>query len=254
MESLCEPETKVRYVDTRSAYDRWATVYDTDGNFLQILDTLEMRYLLPKAVSLIGARKPWKLVDLGCGTGRNTVHLLDISGAEVVALDLSANMLEIARKRLEEKALSLKDEPTFRLASFDVLESTPVSQVSINGDVDLVISTLVVEHIPLPIYFRTVSDLLKRGGLLVLTNMHSELGNLSQAGFLDTNTGEKIRPKSYAHTIDDIVTESARCGFEVTVPFKEQLVDERNCSELGPRARKWMGIKVWYGGILRKER
>lgn len=69
----------IRYLDTASAYDLWASVYDTDGNFLQALDSIEMKMLLPRAMSMLtdtqndSPTTKIKAVDLGCGTGRNTL-------------------------------------------------------------------------------------------------------------------------------------------------------------------------------------
>ena len=67
----------VKYLPTSEAYDRWAKVYDTDGNFLQAMDNMEMKTLFPRFVSSIASTgEPWKMVDLGCGTGRNTALLM----------------------------------------------------------------------------------------------------------------------------------------------------------------------------------
>ena len=48
-----------------------------------------------------GAGNGMKVVDLGCGTGRNTALLIDAEGIEeVVAVDVSSGMLEVAKGRL----------------------------------------------------------------------------------------------------------------------------------------------------------
>ncbi len=62
--------------------------------------------------------------------------------------------------------------------------------------------------------------------------MHSELGSISQAGFVDPKTGDKVRPKSYPHTIQQILDESSRYGFTVAEAFQERAVDEKNCPQL----------------------
>ncbi|KAK3360351.1 cyclopropane-fatty-acyl-phospholipid synthase [Lasiosphaeria hispida] len=239
-----EPPITVKYLDTAAAYDLWSSVYDTDSNFLQALDSLEMASLLPELTSLIASPKPWKLVDLGCGTGRNTVHLVALPDVEVIGLDLSPKMLEVARGRLEAAAPG----GGFLLRVFDV--SNPGDGVPQGADA--VVSTLVLEHVALGVYFAAAAGMLKEGGLLLVTNMHEEMGRISQAGFIDPHTGEKIRPKSYAHSIEEVVAEAGRNGFEVVEGFWERRVTEENWQSFGPRAEKWVGIKVWYGGILRK--
>ena len=239
-------------MDTTSAYDLWASVYDTDDNFLQALDTIQMKKLLPRLVSLVETPKPWKLIDMGCGTGRNTVELLGIPDSEVIALDASPNMLALAQKRLEEASRELSPTPAFRVGLFDLLKQQDPPEGLVDLTADVIVSTLVLEHVPLSSYFERCLGFLRPGGLLLLTNMHSEMGAISQAGFVDPASGEKVRPKSYPHTIEEILEEAGRHGLVLVGEFGEESVNEENCAALGPRAHKWKGIKVWCGGILRK--
>ncbi|KAI1846609.1 hypothetical protein JX265_009087 [Neoarthrinium moseri] len=251
----------IKYLPTKEAYDRWAAVYDTDGNFLQAMDDIEMQALLPRFESALQMSKPWKLVDLGCGTGRNTALLLGVNGAQVIALDASEGMLAVAKKRLHELQSGLMaagalgeagHKAHLQLAVFDLLASDepPASAT----DADGVISTLVLEHIPLETFFRQASRLLKPGGVLLLTNMHAHMGGISQAGFVDMESGEKIRPTSYAHTVTDTIEEARKWGLVVD---GEQGILERQVTEdlvetLGPRSHKWVGVTCWFGGLFRK--
>lgn len=243
-------DPSIRYLKTAQAYDLWANVYDTDGNFLQALDTIQMKTLLPRVLALLetsmGAR-PWKLMDLGCGTGRNTAALVEVAGSQVVGLDVSDGMLNVARQRLEDAVASGR----LRLEVLDLIEQ-PVPP-SLEEWADAIVSTLVIEHIPAEDFFRQLSRMLKPGGFLLLTNMHSEMGGISQAGFIDPDTGEKIRPASYAHTVQDVETEAAKYGLEVIDTMEEVMVEPSMVSRLGERSAKWVGVRVWFGGILRKK-
>ncbi|KAI0478060.1 putative methyltransferase [Xylaria cf. heliscus] len=255
-----QPLNSVRYLPTNEAYDRWAKVYDSDGNFLQALDDLELQILFPRFVASVKSLKPWRVLDLGCGTGRNTALLAGIPKSEIIALDSSKGMLEVARNRLYITSCRLEVEegqPNLRFDIFDMLASSlPPASVAPHT-VDAIISTLVVEHIPLPIFFAHVTQLLRPGGVLLLTNMHSEMGGISQAGFVDTATGEKIRPTSYAHTVQEVILEARKCGLDVETDEEgtgiiERAVDENMVDKLGLRSGKWVGIKCWFGGIFRK--
>ncbi|KAI1137842.1 S-adenosyl-L-methionine-dependent methyltransferase [Hypoxylon sp. FL0543] len=269
MSTLTDPTfSSIRYLPTNEAYDRWAAVYDTDGNFLQALDTIELKELFPRFLRSIRSPTPWRIVDLGCGTGRNTTLLLTVPDIEeVIALDSSKGMLEVARSRLQQKvdgAGSLNIEPgrtvpNLRLEVFDMLvsPSPPPSAQQADG----VISTLVVEHVPLSTFFAHISQMLRPGGVLLLTNMHAHMGGISQAGFVDAETGEKIRPTSYAHTVADVLAEAKRWGLEVEeageagegeAGVTERVVDENMVEKLGPRSRKWVGVTCWFGGLFRK--
>lgn len=242
-------DPSIRYVETAKAYNLWASVYDTDGNFLQALDTLEMRNLLPQALSLLEASTlapPWKLVDLGCGTGRNTAALLEVANSTVVGLDVSPGMLDVARQRLTTADTSGK----LKLEVFDLIEQASPPDIALGAD--MIVSTLVIEHVPADIFFRQAASILKLGGILLLTNMHSEMGAISQAGFVDPKTGEKVRPTSYAHTVDEIKAQAWKYGFEVVDKIEERSVDSSMVSQLGLRSGKWVGVTVWFGGLLRK--
>ncbi|EXJ80097.1 hypothetical protein A1O3_08383 [Capronia epimyces CBS 606.96] len=244
-------DPSIRYLSTTQAYDLWAAIYDTDGNFLQALDTIEMRALVPRMLTLLETSqlpRPWKLVDLGCGTGRNTAALLDIEGASVVGLDASPGMLQVARHRLEKLS---GESGQLKLEVFDMLHQ-PDPPDSARG-ADAVVSTLVLEHIPADIFFHHVGQILNPGALLLLTNMHPEMGSLSQAGFTDTKTGEKIRPISFAHTLAQVEAAATKNGLEVIGQLEEKAVDESMVSMLGDRSSKWIGVTVWFGGIFRKK-
>ena len=117
------------------AYDRWAAIYDTDGNILQSLDTYELfTILLPRLIhSLSFSYLPrtnkssaLRITDLGCGTGRATLSLLAFlqqasdtanlfNNAEnsngglgkelhITGLDASRGMLEVSRGRVSKQS------------------------------------------------------------------------------------------------------------------------------------------------------
>ena len=246
----------IRFLDPTTAYDLWSEVYDTDGNFLQALDTMEMRTLLPQMLSRISTScPPWKIVDMGCGTGRNMTRLLDVPGSTVIGLDASPKMLERARSRIDEHTAQIcraSEAPQgARLELYDMLGSCHIPSCALNADA--LISTLVLEHVPLSIFFGKASELLKPNGLALVTNMHSDMGVISQAGFVDPKTDEKVRTQSFAHGLDDVVVEARKQGFEVVGEILERAVDEQMSELLGVRARKWIGVTVWFGLCLRKQ-
>ncbi|KXG49125.1 uncharacterized protein PGRI_029950 [Penicillium griseofulvum] len=263
---------QTQYVDTVEAYDKWAEVYDTDGNFLQRLDTIEMRSLLPQFIDRVSKRFPVTdpettrptLVDLGCGTGRNTIQLLSaLSTADkagyftVIGLDASRGMLDVARTATREYAENATQTPDVELGIFDLLQpEVSMTQLpsSLHGaDAVGVISTLVLEHIPLEQFFAAAAGIMQSGGYLLVTNMHAEMGMRSQAGFTDER-GVKVRPTSYCHTIPDVLVAAKEAGFEVEEVVGAGAdgvvvrgVDEQLGVVLGARAKKWVGVRVWFG-------
>lgn len=250
MTTINGTSTPVRYLDTTAAYDLWSDVYDTDGNFLQALDTIEMKSLLPRMLSELETSAQWKIVDLGCGTGRNTAALLNVPNTRIVALDASPGMLKVAKQRLQDEKLPRAKTNELHFDVLDLIKTPQAPELALNADA--IVSTLVLEHIPCDVFFEHVSRILKPGGVLLVTNMHSHMGGISQAGFVDPVTGEKIRPKSYAHTVQDVEKSASKCGLKIVGKLEEKTVDGSMIEELGERSRKWVGVTCWFGGLLRK--
>src|SRR5437588_4055464 len=75
----------------RGGYDRWAAVYDCDGNPLQGLEG-------PIVRAAVGDVRGLAVLDLGCGTGRHALWLAE-AGARVTAVDFSDGMLAEARRK-----------------------------------------------------------------------------------------------------------------------------------------------------------
>ncbi|KAJ5865806.1 hypothetical protein N7534_000359 [Penicillium rubens] len=253
---------KTQYVDTVEAYDKWAEVYDTDGNFLQRLDTIEMRTLLPQFIDRVSKRfqpSPQEtetttthasLVDLGCGTGRNTIELLSaLSTAKkanhfsVIGLDASRGMLDVARTATREYGAKSAAQTPVELGILDLLQpelSKTQLPSSLAGPGAVAV-------------FAAAAGIMRAGAYLLVTNMHAEMGMRSQAGFTDER-GVKVRPTSYCHAISDVLDAAAEAGFEVEEVVGAGAdgvlvrgVDEQLGDVLGARAKKWVGVRVWFG-------
>lgn len=241
-----------------------------------------MQWMLPEVWTEIknqttqqNGRQQCKLVDLGCGTGRNTLQLLDIvsretpeSNIQIIGVDASNGMLDVARQRTN--AFQSPPNIEVKLAPIDLL--TDIDSPSNAQTLDLIrnadgmISTLVLEHIPLDTFFGAAASILRSGAYFLVTNMHADMGKRSQAGFVDSATGKKVRPsRSYAHELEQILAEAERCGFEVVqlpstgAADTVQGVTERKVTpdmveRLGPRSQKYVGVcSVWLGVCFRKK-
>lgn len=262
--SAIKPTTPVQHIPTQDAYNQWANVYDSDGNMLQSIDDSELTDLLPTLLTqaLSTQEGPLNLIDLGCGTGRNTAKLLSYTWPpdrkiNITALDFSSGMLEVAAKKLttiprDAASVSLRLEQCDCFPTVHDPATSPIPSVDNLAPANALISTLVLEHVPLREYFSTLAALLVRDGLALVTNMHSEMGRVSQAGFVNEQ-GVKVRGESYAHTPEETVEEAGRAGFEV-VRLKERRMERGDVESgiVGERGLKWVGISVWYGMVLRK--
>src|SRR5207248_7080367 len=106
----------------RGGYDRWAAVYDHDGNPLQALEGPALR-------AAVGDPRGLTALDLGCGTGRHALWLA-AAGATVTAVDFSEGMLAQARRKPGGEAV--------RFVGHDLHHPLPIPDAA----VDLVVSGL----------------------------------------------------------------------------------------------------------------
>jgi len=99
-----------------------------------------------------------RIVECGCGTGYATSGVARrlAPHAELVAVDLSEGMLDLARRRLSAQGAS-----AVRFVHGDALGFLESCEA-----LDLIVSTWVLGYIPLAPFFAAASEALKEGGLL----------------------------------------------------------------------------------------
>ena len=176
-------------------------------------------------------------------------------------------MLAVARRSLTKRFESLTEDGTearacsWDLAGWDLLAPEPSRGASLarlfptGRRADLVVATLVLEHVPVNAFFSGAASLLRPGGLLVVTNMHADMGARTQAGFVNA-AGVKIRGTSYVYSVREVVAEAARCGFQAVGQMEERSILEADLGALneGERARASKlvgGERVLFGGVWR---
>ena len=104
-----------------------------------------------------------RVLDVGCGTGVPTAGMLVESGMEVVGVDVSAEMLTLARRNV----------PTARFAAMDLLEL----DTSL-GDFDAVVaffSLLMLRRAEIPQVVRRIRSVLRPGGLVAIGMVEGDL-------------------------------------------------------------------------------
>jgi ubiquinone/menaquinone biosynthesis C-methylase UbiE len=99
-----------------------------------------------------------RLLDIGCGPGSITLGLADaVAPGEVVAIDLSAEVLEGARSLAAEKAVT---NVRFEIGNVDRLEYAA-------GSFDVVYAHQVLQHLPRPVAaLGEMKRILKTGGIV----------------------------------------------------------------------------------------
>jgi len=143
-------------------FDQWADQYD---GWVTSDYPVYFRYdtILARVLSLSGAARGKRVLDIGTGTGNLAARLLDL-GAEVVGLDPSQKMLDKAAVKLEGLSgieLRRVEEPFLEIPCED-------------GSFDAVVSTYAFHHIhpdKKPACIREMMRVLKPGGTWVIGDL-----------------------------------------------------------------------------------
>lgn len=181
--------------DVALAYDRWSRRYDDDHNATRDLDA---RVVRQSPLHLSGAR----VLELGCGTGKNS-QWLATQARELVGLDFSPGMLDVARRRVPGAHV--------RFVERDITHPWPAEPAS----VDVVVGNLVLEHVRdlTPIY-EEAARVLRPGGELFLCELHPyrQLRG-GQARFEDEETNETVPVTAFQHSVSEYVNGGLAAGF-----------------------------------------
>jgi ubiquinone/menaquinone biosynthesis C-methylase UbiE len=140
-------------MDIQSAYNEWSGIYDSNQNLTRDLDAQVTRE------TLAGQRFE-SILELGCGTGKNTVFLAEI-GERVHAFDFSEGMIRKAKEKVKS------DNVRFEIA--DLTRRWLCDDAAY----DLITCNLVLEHIAdLSHIFSEAARTLTPGGKFLINELH----------------------------------------------------------------------------------
>lgn len=196
--------------DTIEGYRQWAATYDEPNTLFDIDEPVMHELLDPLPTG--------PALDAACGTGRYSAYLAE-RGHQVIGVDSSPDMLEVARRRLPQAE--------FRLGA---LEQLPLP----DDAVDVVVSGLALAHAPaLPPVMAEFARVLRPGGHLIISDMHHQLVFMGSMVKALGPGGEPGLVRTYRHTPGDFLRAALPVGLQV-----------RRCEEpraVGRDAQSWPG-------------
>jgi SAM-dependent methyltransferase len=216
--------------DKPIAFDAYEQLADA---YAAMIDTKPHNAYLerPATLSLLPEVKGKRVLDAGCGPGVYSEWLVR-RGAEVVAVDASPRMVELAKDRLGNVDVRLHD----LRAPLDFLE---------DASVDLVLAPLVMDYIEdwVPV-FREFYRILRRGGLFVFSMEHpfakglwhksEDYYKIERVELLWVGFGTPVSMPSFKRPLEVVVDSLFESGFRVerileprpTLEFKGKLPED----------------------------
>lgn len=180
-----------------TAYDRWSQTYEAVENATR---DMAARVLRQHQLTL----RDRDILEIGCGTGLNTSYLAE-QAKHLIALDLSAGMLEQARQKITAHNV--------RFVQGDIQLEWPLAKHS----VDLIVCMLVLEHIAnLDHIFQEAARVLRSGGEFFICEFHP-LKQLQgrQARFMDAASEDLVFVRAFLHEFSEYVNTSIQHGFQL---------------------------------------
>jgi ubiquinone/menaquinone biosynthesis C-methylase UbiE len=179
-------------MDTQKAYNHWAGSYDTDENKTRDLEMVAGRQLLEGADFT-------HVLEIGCGTGKNTSWLAG-KAKTLTAADFSEEMMKLARQKVTA--------PHVQFHQADITQPWNFSTAT------LITFSLVLEHIQdLDFIFEQAACTLPPGGLLYICELHpyKQLQG-SRARF--EQGGQLVQLEYFVHHISEFFNAARRTGLQ----------------------------------------
>lgn len=169
-------------MNTQEAYNSWAATYDSMLNKTRDMELVAGKQVLSNADFS-------KVLEVGCGTGKNTIWLKEKS-KDLIAIDFSEGMLAQARKKITD----------IHFQQADITKPWNFRQST------LIICSLVLEHIQdLHIVFEEASKNLETNGCFYICELHPYKQLEGSRAKFDAGN-EWIELEYFIHHISDFYT------------------------------------------------
>jgi ubiquinone/menaquinone biosynthesis C-methylase UbiE len=182
-------------MSTGDSYNAWAASYDAMENRTRDLEAevLQNTFLNPHYGNIL---------ELGCGTGKNTGWLSQKADF-VKAIDLSSEMMAKAREKV--------DAENVEFLNADITEEWPVKP----GWANLVTCSLVLEHVKdLCFIFAEGSRSLKRNGKFYICELHPGRQYAGSRAKFQTKNGYQA-PPAFTHHLSDYLDTAKEHKFKL---------------------------------------
>ena len=190
-------------MNNRKAYNLWSETYDSVENKTRDIEARALRQ------SISGENLD--ILEIGCGTGKNTEFLFT-KAKKLIGADFSQAMLARAKKKIktetvEFRQLDLRKRWDFQAVSFD-----------------LIVCSLALEHIEnLNFVFAQAGEILRKNGCFYIGELHPFKQYQGSKARFET-AGESFELECFVHHISDYFAAATENNFSI-IELKEWFDD-----------------------------
>jgi SAM-dependent methyltransferase len=213
-------------VEVPQGYGEWVRTYEQT-----VQDEMDLRLL--DRLQTINWSAPRCVLDLACGTGRIGAWLRGRCSAAIDGVDLTPEMLAVARGRGIYRALRIADVSDTGLPA---------------GVYDLCTQSLADEHLPeLGPLYREVARVTRRGGHFVIVGFHPQFLMAGMPTHFDRAPGQPVTIRSYVHLLSDHVKAAHAVGWSL-LEMDEGLIDDAWLRKK-PKWRDYFGLPISFSMV-----
>ena len=181
-------------MNNQQAYDVWANNYDTVDNRTRDLEARSVREMLADSEMA-------DILEIGCGTGKNTEFLLT-KAAHLTGADFSAAMLERAKAKITSQNVEFRQ--------LDLREEWNVAENSF----DLITCSLALEHIEnIKFVFEQARKVLRANGRFYIGELHPFKQYQGSKARFETNSGV-FELECFVHHVSEFFAAAKNSDFE----------------------------------------
>ena len=182
-------------MNIKEAYKEWSNQYDTNENKTRDLEAVALRAVLSKMDIN-------KVLEFGCGTGKNTVWF-EQNAKEILSADFSEAMIAKAAEKI--------NSPKVQFTVADINEPWDFSKEKF----DLVSFSLVLEHIQnIEAVFNKINQVTESGAFVYIGELHPFKQYAGSKARYNTPEGEQI-VTCYTHNMSDFIKAANKYNFSL---------------------------------------
>jgi ubiquinone/menaquinone biosynthesis C-methylase UbiE len=210
-------------MNNEEAYKEWSRQYDSNENKTRDLEAKALRQVLQNLPNDL------LILELGCGTGKNSIWLAD-KAKEMLALDFSMEMMALAKEKLLQKPVSFLQQ--------DLTKEWQVTAEYF----DLITCSLVLEHIEnLDFIFAQAQKALQQGGQFYVGEFHPFKQYVGSKARFETSQGV-FELECFVHHVSAFLNAAKQNGF--TCKELQEWFDETTESVAPPRILTMLFEKI----------